>query len=335
MLNSPISRQRGLSLIELMISVLLGALILAGTVSIFQQSRQSSAQDEQVARMQENGRFALRFLSRELTMMGFWDGILSPGSITTGDVTAGITTDCNANWVLDLTPAIEVNDNVAAAATPYTCITAADIADETDVLSIKRAADDPALEVDAGGNATGAVDTGTIYLKTNSVVAALYDSSNSGSGAAADDGPAAVPDPNSISQYHVYIFYVRPWSVTAGDGIPTLVRESLIDNVMTTQPIVEGIENLQLEFGIDGTDNDLAADYHTAAPTAAELINAVSARIYVLVRSINPVSGYTNAKAYNLGSEVVSVANDNFYRRVYAATAQLRNADKLKLYGLN
>ena len=90
-------RQYGLSLIELMVSLLLSALVLLGVVVLFQQSKTSALQDEQVARMQENGRYALRVLSRELAMMNYFGGMIDtetdPLVLDTDQLSIG--TDCN------------------------------------------------------------------------------------------------------------------------------------------------------------------------------------------------------------------------------------------------
>lgn len=341
------SVQRGLSLIEFMIALVLGALVLLGTVSLFQQSRSSSAQDEQVARMQENGRYALRLLSRELAMMGYWGGMLETSAITYANVTGGITADCNSGWVLDFAPAIEVGDNVTSSS--YSCISDAEILDGTDMFAIKRVADSPALSnvdgttyvddpndpLDPNDPGADPLVDGSIYLKTNTSVAAMFDASGN-----KYKDLVGLVDNYGVWAYLPQIYYVRPYSTTDGggnpaDNIPTLVREFLVGKSMQAQPLVDGIENLQIEFGIDGTDADLAPDYYTAAPSSTELGEAVSARIYLLVRSIDPVAGYTNDKTYQLGSQTVAAANDNFYRRVYSTTVQLRNADKLKLYALN
>lgn len=319
--------QRGLTLIELMISLLIGALVLLGTVSLFQQSRASSAQDEQIARMQENGRFALRVVSRELSMLGYWGGILETSAITTGGASAG--TDCKTGWMIDLDPSLEFESGATASAYPD-CIADADILDGTDVLAIKRVSDQPVLSTDAAGTETGSVSAGEIYLKTNSVLGAVYEA-----GSNTDTGPAAVPSPYRVHAYLPAILYIRPWSTVAGDGIPTLVRETRQADDMVAEPLVEGIENLRIEFGVDGNDADLAPDYYVANPTTAELSDSVTARVYVLVRSVSPVAGYVNDKSYNLGSLNVAAANDNLYRRVYSTTVQLRNADKLKLLALN
>ena len=72
----------GLGLIEMMISLVIGALVLLGTVSLFQQSRRAVRKTNGCANAGK-GRFALRMLSRELSMMGYWGGILDAGESRT------------------------------------------------------------------------------------------------------------------------------------------------------------------------------------------------------------------------------------------------------------
>ncbi|MFT4198736.1 MAG: PilW family protein [Pseudoxanthomonas sp.] len=60
----------GLSLIELMIALLLGILLMLGMVQIFAASKASYRLSEGVSRTQENGRFALDFLQRDIRMVG-------------------------------------------------------------------------------------------------------------------------------------------------------------------------------------------------------------------------------------------------------------------------
>ena len=134
-------------------------------------------------------------------------------------------------------------------------------------------------------------------------------------------------------QYQPQLLFVRSYSIAAGDGIPTLCRKFLTTSATaialdSTECLVEGIENLQVEFGLD-TNNpfDFVPDYYETEPTAAELETAVTARIYVLSRSINEVAGYTNDKSYNLGSITVAAANDGYYRRVLQTTVMLRNSE--------
>ena len=59
-------QQKGLSLIELMIAVALGIFISVGMVSIFINSSQSYRVNENMSRLQENTRFAMLFLARDI-----------------------------------------------------------------------------------------------------------------------------------------------------------------------------------------------------------------------------------------------------------------------------
>lgn len=340
--------QHGFSLIELMISLLLAALVLAGVAALFQQSKSSAVQDEQIARMQENGRFALRVMSRELSMMGYFAGMLSlkPDvklDTTDADGTIACDTSTNNDWGASLVHENDADDMATldgaiketslqfydnATASDYDCIDDVDILDGTDVVAIKRVSDTANFEYDDTGAqiaTLAAVTGGNVYFKTNRSSAELYVASGT------NDNGAAVPDVlSTVRQYQPYIFYVRPYSVTAGDAIPTLVRETLVGTTMTAQPLVEGVENMQIEFGIDGTDDGNEPDYYTLAPDATELGDAVTTRIYLLLRSIKPVTGYLNDKTYNLGAEVLGPFNDAYYRRVYTTTVQMRNSPKLK-----
>lgn len=63
-------RTRGVSLIELMIAIAIGSLLLLGLVQVFSASRAAYNTSESMARVQENGRFAIDYLQRDLRMAG-------------------------------------------------------------------------------------------------------------------------------------------------------------------------------------------------------------------------------------------------------------------------
>ena len=64
-------RQSGLTLIELMVAMTLGMILTLAIGQIFMSSRLTSTSTNENARMQENARFALAMLERELRMAGF------------------------------------------------------------------------------------------------------------------------------------------------------------------------------------------------------------------------------------------------------------------------
>lgn len=67
---NPVSKQQGVSLIELMIGVALASFLLIGLVQIFGASRVAYQTTTGLARVQEGSRFATDFLQRDLRMAG-------------------------------------------------------------------------------------------------------------------------------------------------------------------------------------------------------------------------------------------------------------------------
>lgn len=64
--NHVAQAQAGVSLIELMLAMVLGLLILAGVIQLFIGSKMTYTSNEALARVQENGRFAMELLKRDL-----------------------------------------------------------------------------------------------------------------------------------------------------------------------------------------------------------------------------------------------------------------------------
>ena len=312
--------QAGFTLIELLVAMGLGLMLVTGTVIVFVQANRSAAQDEEISRVLENGRFVMRYLSRELAMAGFWGKFLDIDT-TTEHASVAVGQDCDdgsANvWAMELDALQFTSDATAAGvAANYECLPSADIVVGSDILTVKRTAD--------SDTADAALVTNQMYLRTNGVTAEMFLGGGAGT-------PPSLTGTETNWAYLPQIFYVRNYSFAPGDGIPTFCRAYLNNSGppdMTNECLVEGVENLQLEFGID-TDDDFVANYYDPNPTAAELNDAVSARLYALVRSVNVVPGYVNDKAYTLGSTNVAAANDGFYRRVFTLTVLLRNPANL------
>lgn len=63
-------RASGLSLVELMVAMTIGLVLMLGLLRVFAASREAARMAEGLSRVQENGRFALDFLQRDLRMVG-------------------------------------------------------------------------------------------------------------------------------------------------------------------------------------------------------------------------------------------------------------------------
>lgn len=323
--------QPGLSLVELMIAMTLGILIVGGMAVLFVQNKNSYAQDERITRMQEDARFALNEIVSDVELAAFWSNLLDPASIVQDDELS-LTQDCDAGaaamWVYDPdqgVSAYDKPDNANSIDTVFGCIDAADYQANTDAIAIKRVEgiamedkDDPTL-----------VDE-EVYLRTNGVLGLLFENHNTGF-----TPDVTVPAPVEHWRYMPRVYYVRNFATTAGDGIPTLCRYyldySAATPTMAEECLARGVENLQIEYGID-TDTDGVANQYLSNPTAAQLQSQlVSVRVHLLMRSVEPDPGYTNTKTYTIGNTVYDPnPDDNFYRRVYTTTVLVRNTRNLR-----
>ena len=65
--------QKGFSLIEMMIALVIGLFLMGGVISVYLSSSQSSRVNTALRTMQENGRFALASLKNSIQMAGYID----------------------------------------------------------------------------------------------------------------------------------------------------------------------------------------------------------------------------------------------------------------------
>jgi type IV pilus assembly protein PilW len=112
--------QRGLSLVELMISITLGLILIAGVIHVFLSSREVFATQQAMSRAQENGRLGMELMAEDIRMAGYW-GCANRGSDMENDLTAGFWNDyatagksnairgMAASAIPDLAPAALVN----------------------------------------------------------------------------------------------------------------------------------------------------------------------------------------------------------------------------------
>jgi len=94
--------QKGLTIIELMVAMVLGLLLMAMAIHIFVGSRDTYRYNSNLARLQENGRFAFEQISRVVRMTGYqgdsaaaW--VLGPMTLANGGVTPLAGTDNAVN----------------------------------------------------------------------------------------------------------------------------------------------------------------------------------------------------------------------------------------------
>ena len=113
----PLLRRRalGVTLIELMVALAIGAFLMIGAITVFLQARQTFRVTDSVARLQETGRFALEVLEPEIRMAHYW-GLTTQTAAIEGragpsDPNGPGPDECGTNWTIDFDKAVEASNN--------------------------------------------------------------------------------------------------------------------------------------------------------------------------------------------------------------------------------
>ncbi len=337
---------RGYTIIELMVAITIGLIILAALVSVFAGNSRTRAEIERFNQQTDNGRTALQMLVDDLHNAGYL-GELNPIDLPLSAAIVPKPNPCVPdplslpNQALIPIQGYDINNGAVAP----TCVSAPTVPDRkggTDILVVRRASTctvgaagcDPqvgglpyfqastcSLDIQAGNYYK--IDTNTANLTLQRAVV----------GACAASAP--------LRRYRTHIYFIAQ-NDKPGDGIPTLKRAELGAGAFTVVPLVEGIENLQIEYGIDtNVPSTGAPAVYTADPDSyngcAALVcvgywqNTVAARIHVLARSTTQTQGYTDTKQYTLGltfagaANTVGPFNDRYKRHLYESVVTLNN----------
>ncbi|VTU31431.1 PilW family protein [Variovorax sp. RA8] len=256
--------QRGLTLIELMVSIAITLIIVAALITLYLNVSRSNREMVKVNRQIENGRLAVHVLENEVAHAGFWENYMPQFddlTLTTvpADVPAGAAPDpclayTAANWtdaykrsLLDIP--VQIYEDVPAGCAAIVTHKKAD----TDVLVVRHA--ETCFPSAAPSNCEAEV-AGRLYFQSSlcaTQTPSTFELNIAGfNGILRKDCTAAAPKRRFISD----IYYVRDYAEAEGDGIPTLVRSRLDAAGGTpayTEPValIEGIEGLRVELGLD------------------------------------------------------------------------------------
>ena len=306
-------RQRGLSIIELMIAITLGLLVLAGLTTVFVTASESQRELQRSAQQIENGRYAMDLLTQDLHHAGFYgrysayaDGTTIPDPCLTGDA-AALTTDL----AVPVQGFIAADQSSRPSLTGTTCATylpSANLYPGSDILVIRRAETTPLRYPTDGLTPTvTSADTAIlneVYLQTDPGTADIQ----FGNGAAiasdkkANGDAATIKQKNgnaeSIRKHRVHIYFVAPCSIPAGGStvctgssddagspLPTLKRLELSASggtrTFNTVPIAEGVDALKVEYGIDNSPSTANASTQRIGDGASDLYipNATAATL--------------------------------------------------------
>jgi type IV pilus assembly protein PilW len=314
-------RARGFTLVELMVAMAVGLALVAATTMLFASTRTARMELEKTGRMFDNGRHAQDLLAEELKLAGYFGEMpLMPFTTSVPDPCA---TDPAALGWQTVAPA-----TIPAAVVGYRDATGVpaclpDRLAGTDVVVVRRVATVP--------TPIGALAPATPYLQTSrcpdDVVPFAMSTDAAGLPLRAP-GCAAAVDPRRLV---VRTYYVARCNDCARDAIPTLKRVELRGAALETVPLVEGIEDLRLDFGFD-VDADGVADRYLRGPSGTvgapddDWGNVVAVRVNALVRTAELPAGHADDATYRLGlAGEIGPLRDGWKRTVFAQSVRLAN----------
>lgn len=271
---SQIKFQRGLTLIEVMISVTLGVIFLLGAMTFLVSGQRSYQSQDSGTRIQENARFAMDLIQQQIRVAGYSEDFnVNPGYIyrgACGTVNAVAATNCS--------------NDVASTATT-----------QGDRLAIAMTSPD---SQDCLGNDTGSTSTriaNVFWVEIADDVSSLYCQ-----GFNLDTNPPAF--------------------------------------IGNKQPLVDGIDQMQVEYGIANAATGIVDQYFNAMTVPANAWDRVRAiKVALLVNpgvdTSDADTGSTQtdsllmANTYNLlGGTYTRTAGDRKLRRVFTSLTVINNA---------
>ncbi len=370
---SRVASQRGFTLVELMVVATVSLLIMAGVMGLYLNLSRTNDDMAKTNALIENGRFAVGLMQEDFAHAGFWNGYIPqfddltvsgvPGDVPTA--LAPVCSDFSAWTQADKLNAVGIVVQTYSAVPSGCSGIIGSLAANSDVVVIRHAE-----TCSPGVGNCDALAAGKVYFQ-----ASFCDS----------DSNPTTPNPFVLGttgftmrqrdcatlaerrKFITNVYYVRTYAVTAGDGIPTLMRAQFdssggatpSNGLQPAVPLIEGIEAFRIELGLDNfSGSGAAVNYAQAVSwidsstkttptnrgdgspdgsfvhcgstscTAAQLMNVVEARLYVLARSRTPTQGYSSDKTYALGSATLGPYTDGYKRHLFTSSATLVNVSR-------
>lgn len=353
-------KNKGFSLVELMVALVIGLLLVAGVIELFVNSRQMYRVQDMKARMQEDGRYAVFRISKLLSRTGY----LGCNSIQSRDGSEITNTLNNADsyfWDFDV-PLTGHKSNGDGSWTPaLTDIPSVDT--NSDVLTL-RTVDELYIQIDehdVGGSEDADVENYSAPLKipaangltpcstdedspnykaSCSNIVMVSDCENTAIFQVTNDptadgtlehvvGGSAAPG-NSTS--NLGATFRRGWLntiashsfyVSSQSGTPSLYEKVGGNNA---EVVVDGVETIKVEYGIDD-NNDLNVDKYVNASGVTDWSEIVSVKISLVMINTDPNQNTDVAvgdSAYFLDG-IEYKPKDGRLRQVFTKTIALRN----------
>lgn len=332
--------QRGFSLVELMVTIVVALLLLVGIARVFLTSKQSYRVQESTSRMQENIRIASDYFSRYLRLADFWGGVHARDLSVLGTLSYGGRGACKDAWIVN--PQGGLIGYTGGTSTPIglaaDCLAGRGYVTGSDAIAVRYANPDRFVTtLQLQGSATDLAVNGKYYLRAKvGQSAVLFDVLDSAqrSTVIASTIPGDVDSGVMNYQFQNVLFYIETNDFGRGP-VPTLSMLKTLSNDLRPDQLVDGIEMLAFAYGLD-TNDDLQVDSYREAGDITNWSQVLSVRVSFIARgdeldNVVDTAEYamTASRCYGPSTSSCamkySAAAARYQRRLVVQEIQLRN----------
>ncbi|MCU7938913.1 MAG: PilW family protein [gamma proteobacterium symbiont of Bathyaustriella thionipta] len=322
--------QTGLTLIEMMVAIAISLILMAGVSQIYLSNKKTYRTTNAISRIQEDGRFAINFLAREIRTAGNMGCINLDSMIIKNNLNSTGNVDLDA--LLNFDEGLNGTNNNADGGDA--------IVDGTDTIILKGVIDGGvSMDLPYMNVASDAIhilepndlEDFEIVLISDCKKGDLFEitstngttiTHNTGNVA---EGPGNRTDIFSQSygaEASIFSIATRVFSIQNGaNGLPALFLQT---GAGAAQELVEGVDNMQILYGVDGIDTDTVPDYYTSSDNVPDMSKVVSIRISLLLSTTTDNIVQQN-QVYDYNGVQGIVAPDRRLRKVFNITVALRN----------
>jgi len=336
-------RQRGMGLVELLVWMAISLLIISVIGVVYANTKQLTRVNDNVSRLQENGRFVVYLLDRDIRMAGFRGCNGNDASIPYLSVLNSVAYPYQFNiaiagyhgtggaWAPTLPTDISALTPAPLVGTDIVTVRFIDGTGVPLTAAMSNPSDD--IQVAAGSTLT----TGDVLLIADCSTYAIFNASNFnvGNGKLKHDTGGGTSPGNTTKDlgntFHtdasVYrlvtrTYYVAPSARKPGTNALWSNSVPVYNGQAQPEEMVEGVDGLALSFGED-LDGDRAANRYVTANAVGTWNNVVSVKAQLLMATIR--DNTTTAPQVYTFNGVSTTPTDKRLRSVLSSVVTVRN----------
>jgi len=304
---------KGFTIIELLVAMTISLVVMGAIYTTFKSQQNSYIVQTQISSMQQNLRAAMYMLTQDIQMAGYYTNFDSDTYAMNWDDLDG-----DNETIRSLIHAFD-NRNDGGGGDG--------IKDGTDLVVIIKAAESRQLaagETASGNTVPASLRNVDNLVSSKCAMLVKHDLSTADFFQVQDDSgdmTLTISLDNIYSQDDwIFRVDVIVYYVDDDPNHPCLLRKNLGNNE-TAQVVAENIDNLQLQYLLN--DGSLVNDPHNPPTTSGSDVRAV--KVFLLARTANIITNYTDPNTYNMGNNPIPNPNDGYRRKLLTSIIKTRN----------